>query len=345
MRFIKYFLIFLLFSCKKEKVQETSVSNELKNGILVLNEGLFQLNNSNLSWINLADLTVSSDFFEQKTGRNLGDTGNDLKKYGGKIYIVVNGSSTLEILNAKTGKSIKQISFLNGNQSKQARSITFFQNKAFISCFDGFVDVLDTNSLEIEKRISVGLNPDQIVASNSKIFVSNSGGLNSTLDSTISIIDPISKAEEGKIIVGKNPGQLEIVGNYLFVNVRGNFGSIPSKLKRINLNTLQIEETYSLKPILFEKMNNQLLIAFEENQEVKLGLFDVQSNTWTNQNFIDLTDIQTLYGIHYESTTNKIYLFDAKGYTVSGKILEYTSSGNFIQSFSVGLNPNSMLFF
>lgn len=346
--YLVFTLVFIFcFSCKKDKTNvEPIVSNQLSNGILILNEGLFQLNNSSLSWINLSDLTVNNTFFEQKAGRKLGDTGNDLKRYGGKIYIVVDVSSTVEVLDASTGASLKQISFVNGNQSKEPRSITFFGSKAFVSCFDGFVDVLDTTNLTIEKRIPVGLNPDEIITSSSKIFVSNSGGLNSpTMDSTISIINPTTLMEESKLIVGKNPGSMEIVGNNLFVNVRGNYGSIPASLKRINLTTLQIEETYSFKPLILEQMFSNLLIAYEENQVTKLGIFDVSTNTWLNPNLMDISSIETLFNVQYEGKNNHIYLFDAHGYTVSGEILEYDSLGNKIRSFKVGLNPNSLLLF
>ena len=344
---LNFILLLGFSSCKKDKIEEPIIiSKELKNGILVLNEGLFQLNNSNLAWINLADLSISTDFFEQKAGRNLGDTGNDMKRYGGKIYIVVNVSSTVEVLDAKTGKSLKQISFLNGNQSKQPRSIAFWGSKAYVTCFDGFVDVIDTNSLEIQSRIPVGLNPDQLISSSNSIFVSNSGGLNNPVyDSTISVINPQIAQETTKIIVGKNPGGLEIIGNNLFVSVRGNFTTVPAKLKRVNLSTLQIEETYAFKPLILEKMNDKLLLAYEENQVIKIGVFDVAANSFNNSNLIDLSSIETLYGIHFESSTNRIYLTDAKNYTTTGKILEYSVEGNFIREFSVGLNPNSLLFF
>lgn len=349
MPYIKYILIsltILLVSCKKDKPDVETPVETLKDGFLVLNEGLFQMNNSNLSWVSSSDLNVNNSFFEGKTGRKLGDTGNDLKRYGNKIYIVVNVSSTLEILDATTGNSIKQISFVSGNQSKQPRSLAFFGSKVFVSCFDGFVDVLDTSSLEIEKRIQVGLNPDQIIATDSKIFVSNSGGLNAPImDSTLSVINPITLLEETKIIVGKNPGSLQVVGNNLFVNVRGNYGTIPSAFKRINLTSLAIEENYTFKSVITEKMNANLLLAYEESSVIKLGIFDVSNNTWFNTNFIDVSAIETLYNVHYEPKNNHIYLFDAHGYTVSGEILEYDSSGTFIRKFTVGLNPNSLLVF
>jgi YVTN family beta-propeller protein len=344
--FLSVFFVLLLFSCKKDKIEDPKTVAELSNGILVLNEGLFQMNNSSLSWINLSDLSVDNSFFENKVGRKLGDTGNDLKRYGNKIYVLVNVSSTLEVLDATTGKSIKQISFVEGNQTKEPRSIAFFGAKAFVSCFDGFVDVIDTATLTVEKRIAVGLNPDQIVASNDKIYVSNSGGLNApVMDSTISVINPNTLLEEQKVVVGKNPGKLVVSNGYLFVHQRGNFGSIPSLLKKINLTTNTVVETYAINPIAFEELNGYIYIVYDDNGTIKFGKFDVFENSFVSTNLVDVSNIETLYGIHVESKNNHIYLFDAHGYTVSGEVLEYDSNGVFIRKFTVGLNPNSIIVF
>lgn len=347
MRYIKFLLVVALglSSCKKDKPEEIPVS-DLGDCFLILNEGLFQMNNSGLSRGADSDLSVSNSFFEDKNSRKLGDTGNDMQLYGGKIYIVVNVSSTVEVLDAKTGKSIKQISFMNGNQGKQPRSIAFFGSKAFVSCFDGYVDVLDTASLEIEKRIPVGLNPDQIVATGNRVFVSNSGGLNSpAMDSTLSVIDPVSLTEETRIIVGKNPGRLRFADGKLFVHVRGNYGSVPAVLKEVDPVSYQVSASYSFQPVIIERMGQNLLIAYEEGSEIRLGLFDVVSGSWISPGLIDVSGIETLYGIHYEEKNNRIYLFDAHGYTVSGEILEYSASGSKLREFTVGLNPNSILFF
>jgi hypothetical protein len=349
MRLIKYFLILLpfLFACKKDKVIDKVVVNQLYQGALVLNEGLFQQNNSSLSWIDYYDYSSQNEFFEIKSGRKLGDTGNDMQLYGGKIYIVVNVSSTVEVLDSKTGLSIKQITFskLNGSP-KQPRSITFHGGKAFVSCFDGFVDVIDTSTLLITNRIPVGLNPDQIAIAGNKILVSNSGGLNSPImDSTISIIDPVTEIELQRIVVGKNPGLIKVIGDYAFIHVRGNYGSVPSKFLRIDLNNLSVSEEIPLNIINFEKMGSELLLAYLENNEPKIGTFDPVSKTFTNPNLISLSGIETLYNMQYNPVNQHIYLVDAKGFTFTGSILEYNSNGTYIRQFNAGLNPNSILFF
>ena len=91
MRLTKYIIILslFLFSCKKDIVENKVVVNQLHQGALVLNEGLFQQNNSSLSWVDYYDYSTQNEFFELKSGRKLGDTGNDMQQYGGKIYVVV----------------------------------------------------------------------------------------------------------------------------------------------------------------------------------------------------------------------------------------------------------------
>lgn len=352
MRFIKISLaaiaIFAFTACKKDKKPPTLPSpDNLKNGMLVLNEGLFQLNNSSLTWVDLSTGSSNGEFFTQKTGRLLGDTGNDMKRYGGKIYIVVNVSSTIEVLDAFTGKLVKQISMLNGSAAKQPRCIAFYGSKAFIPCFDGYVDVLDTASLEIIQRIPVGSNPDGITISGQKAFVSNSGGLNSpVMDSTVSVIDVNGLAEITRIKVGKNPGS--IVTGYqgdVYVVARGNHGSIPSRMKKISAASLTVEESYPFDAGGLEPMGNKLLITYSGTQSSHTALFNMQTGQVENTSYLDLSGVQTLYGLHYNQATNQIYLLDAMGYTNTGYIRVYSGSGSYIKSYHVGLNPNSILFY
>ena len=80
------------------------------NGIVyVLNEGSMGSNNASVSAINLKDTTAYASQFATVNGRNLGDTGQDMLRYGGKIYIAVYGSNTIEVVDGNSLKSIKTI--------------------------------------------------------------------------------------------------------------------------------------------------------------------------------------------------------------------------------------------
>jgi YVTN family beta-propeller protein len=347
MRLISFlFLIFLIYGCKKDTSENPTAVDHFSNGLLVLNEGLFQHNNSSLSWINFSNDEVNNSLFEQKTNRQLGDTGNDIQRYGGKIYIVVNVSSTIEVLDAKSGASLAHIQMRHNGTPKQPRSIAFANGKGYVSCFDGFVDVMDTTSFSIVSRISVGLNPDHILHADGKIYVSNSGGLDQPLmDSTVSVIDPMTNAEVQKITVGKNPGPLSAdnVGN-IFVIARGNYSTIPSRLVKIEQGTNQTT-TYSFNASNLSKMNDNFLVHSQAGSTSSVKLFNPSSGTIEHENYLDLVNVQTLFNIQYDPTRNQIYCFDAMNYSNSGYVRVFSSNGNYLKSYHVGLNPAKALIY
>ena len=352
MRLIKIlFLSLLVFGCKKKKVTETTVVDvaQLKNGMMVLCEGLFQQNNAAISWVDFSTSESDNQFFTTRTGRLLGDTGNDMQSYGGKIYIVVNVSSTIEVLNKSNGSSIKQLSMMSNGVSKQPRSIAFYGSNAFVSCFDGYVDVIDTASLEIIKRIKVGLNPEGLTISNSKLYVANSGGLNSPkMDSTVSVINLMNLSEYKKIVVGKNPGSIltDSEGD-VYVIARGNYSTIASKMVKINTLNDEVLAIFSEDISGIEKMGSNLLVTYKSNGNTvrKVGVFDVVNQVISVPELINGSNFTTLYGLQYRSSNQKIYCFDAMNYTNTGYVKVFSKEGILENSYHVGLNPSKIIFY
>ena len=353
MRLIKPFssvvLILLFFSCKKDKPATNFVASHLSNGMVVLCEGLFQQNNSTVSWVDFTNSNVSNTLFLEKVGRQLGDTGNDIQQYGGKIYIVVNVSSTIEVIDANTFQTIQQIPMINGGVSKQPRSIVFHGSNAYVTCYDGFVDVIDTSTFSITQRIQVGANPEGMAISNNKLYVSNSGGLNfPNVDSTLSVIDLSTNAELQKIVIGKNPsGVIADLQGEIYVINRGDQGAIPSSITRVDSQNDVVLSNYPINATHIVKMNNDFLIAnydYSTNLNT-VSVFDPVNEVITNANLIPSAGITSLYGIHYNAIKNQIFISDAMNFTNSGYIRSYTSNGSHLQDYHVGLNPNKIVFY
>ena len=60
-------LILLLVGCKREKIKNSATSPAvMKNGMLVLCEGLFQQNNSTISWVDFTSGGSDDLFFTNK---------------------------------------------------------------------------------------------------------------------------------------------------------------------------------------------------------------------------------------------------------------------------------------
>ena len=236
---------------------------------------------------------------------------------------------------------MKQISMVSNGQAKQPRHLAFANGKVFISCFDGYVDVMDTNTFEITKRIKVGANPDHIFASNGQVYVSNSGGLNfPELDSTISIISSENLIETAKLVVGKNPGKIIETANGEILNiVRGDYNSIPGTVALIQNNEIQEFLPYEWGNMT--RMNNELVVSYVENNETLIRKFDMATKTISASNFINTSNIETLYNIEYEEGIDQLVLYDANGYTNSGKVLIYSIQGQLVSSYTLFQNPSS----
>lgn len=80
-----------------------------KNCLYILNEGKFKGNNSSITYYNTTTSTTTNDYFNISNNRALGDTGEDMIRYGSKIYVSVYNSNLIEIIDINTGKSIKTI--------------------------------------------------------------------------------------------------------------------------------------------------------------------------------------------------------------------------------------------
>ena len=52
------FIVFIVFSCKKDKPEISEVEEVLDNGMIVICEGLFKHNNASISWIDFNNGTI-----------------------------------------------------------------------------------------------------------------------------------------------------------------------------------------------------------------------------------------------------------------------------------------------
>ncbi|WP_374949719.1 DUF5074 domain-containing protein [Mucilaginibacter sp.] len=344
-------LISVIAACKKDR--NIVVDNPpATGGIYVLNQGEFNKNNSTLSYFDYASKTATSDRFSAVNGTKIGDTGNDAKIYGSKMYIVVNVSSTVEVVDAKSTKSIKQIKFFNGTVARQPRSVVFSKNKAFISSYDGTVAVMDTTTLAVEKYITVGRNPEQMVVSNGKLYVANSGGLSfGNPDKTVSVIDLNTLSETKKITVIANPVSMaaDSYGN-VYVLSTGDYANVKAGMTIID-NTTDAVKTQSTA--LAGAYGTSITIsgdnAYFLSADNRVVVYNVKSQTVAKANFItDGTVIKTPYNIAFDSSTGEVFVTDAKDYDSNGQLFAFDKNGVLEKDkgypVTVGVNPGAMVF-
>ena len=338
--------ILVIYCVPKPPLPEPEpIPDTYANGLFILNEGLFQQNNSTLSYYNFKDGTFTENIFLNVNHRGLGDVGNDLQRYGSKLYIVVNNSNIVEVVDAKTVQSLKTIN-LNG---KQPRYITFLDNKAYISCFDGDVVRIDTAALEVEATVHTGPNPDGICTCNGKIYVSNSGGLSApNYGNTVSVIDPASFTVTKDITVAINPTRIKSYNNrYVYVVSNGDYGTVPYTFQKIDCQTDEVVKTYNLEVLNFEIHQNLAYIYtynFNTMTSAWISVLDLETDEIVKEQFIsDGTQLKTPYGIKVNPLNGDVYITDAGTFTTNGDIYCFDKNGKKKFSFEGGLNPSAMV--
>ena len=224
-------------ACEDEEDDLKKSSNKV---IYVLNEGSWNNNNASVSAIDPTDGSSYYYQFAAANGRNLGDTGQDILRYGGKIYIAVSGSNTIEVVDGNSLTSIKTIKPESGKPGNP-RGLAASDGKIYVSLYDGYVAKIDTTSLAFEDSIAVGPNPEEITIANGCLYVAISDGLNSgngypngKYVSKIGL-DSFKVASKIDVIVNPNKMASDKSGN-VFVISWGDYIDIPSTVQKIDKN-------------------------------------------------------------------------------------------------------------
>jgi YVTN family beta-propeller protein len=336
-------LLFILASCHKDaKVTPPHVA--VTDGYYILNQGLFNDNNSTLSFYSYTSKQVAADIFSAVNSRGLGDTGNDIEIYGSKMYIVMNVSSTVEVVDAKSAKSLQQIKLFNGATAREPRDVVFYKNNAYVTSYDGTVAVIDTTSLTVSKYITVGRNPEQLTVANGKAYVANSGGLDyPNYDKTVSVIDLSSNTVIKTLTVVVNP-QNVAVDNYgnVYVLSAGDYNTVKSSLAVIDANTDVVKSQKDFDGSNMIIQGDNLYFISSAN---KIEVYSVKTQGISNASFIsDGTAITTPYAIAVDGTTGEVFVTDAKDYVSNGSVYAFDKTGKLEYSITAGINPGKIAF-
>lgn len=210
----------VMTSCSDDNDGPETYLQEYSTGAYVVNSGNMGSNiESSLTAIDYASSTATQNVFKAANGRTLGNTANDGIVYGNKIYLAVDQSNTIEVIDKKTKQSIKQIKtteLLGNAEGVEPRHISADGGKVYFTTYGGYVAAVDTTSFALQKKWQVGSYPEGLVIAHGNIYVANSnygkGGGN------ISCINLSNDNVETKNIEGvNNPTSIYYAAGLLYV--------------------------------------------------------------------------------------------------------------------------------
>ena len=337
-------------------------------GMYLLNEGNMGSNKASIDFVDFKNAYYVRNMYAERNPtiiKELGDVGNDIQIYGNKIYAVINCSHKVEVMDAHTLVRIGQIDIPN------CRYIKFDKGNAYVSAYVGPVAIdpdaqlgavyrIDTTSLAITGKCTVGYQPDELEILGEYIYVANSGGYRvPKYDYTISVVEKFGMTQVEKIPVGINLHRIE-ADKYgkLWVTSRGNYGSIRSKIF-----VLEKESKFSRKMVVTDTLDipcsemhiqGDSLYFYsvewsnqEEKNHIAYGIIDVRTKELVTDHFItDGTekDIEVPYGINVHPVTGDIYVTDAKNYVNPGTLYCFDNDGKLKWSVRTGDIPAHFAF-
>jgi len=347
--FIALTFIMVLASCHKDKiVGNTGTPTSQRAGIYILNQGGLSDNNSSLTYYDYASKQLYPDLYATANSAPLGDVANDIGIYGGKMYIVVNNSNVVDVVNPKTATLIKQDSLLTNHIGRLPRSMAFYKSNVFITCYDGTVAVMDTTTLTISKSITVGRNPEQLVVANNKLYVANSGGYSGNFDNTVSVIDLSTLTVTKTITVITNPVGMaaDSYGNVYVLSV-GDFSNGPTGVAGMDIINSTTDVVAS-SPAVNLGFNVAITVQGDNVYYItgdnKVAVYNAKTQTAGQANFItDGTSITTPYALTADPISGEVFVADATDYASDGVMYAFDKTGKKEYSIKTGIIPGKMI--
>ncbi len=344
----------LMLSCKKDN-NGNGAQNYVETGsALVVNEGGFTKNNGSISYIS-RDNQVSNNIYEQANNGNItGDVLQSFSRTGNFGIICANNSQKVVVVDART---FKQLATITDGTDYPRFSLGVAEDKAYITngSFTGQVLVLNLNNFTISKKIDVGGGPEEMVQIGSKVYVSNSGGFG--YDHTVSVLDVNADAELNKINVKDIPVEMEkdAQGN-IWVLCKGYVTYDPptyaphrnsaAYLVRINTTSNTMDRAIEMIAANNDYSTADNLAISGNGYNLYFCVDDKVYTMPITSTAMPSTPIITrlFYGLDVHPYTGEIWGLDAGNFNEAGKIIRYNSSAQPVDSFKVGIIPNSVFF-
>ena len=310
---------------------------------------------------NMGSNKASIDYFDATTGiynrniyaaRNpsvvmdLGDVGNDIQIYGGKMYAVINCSHKVEVLTPDSARRITQIDIPN------CRYIVGDKENLYVSSYVGMAQIdptaprgavfkVDTVSMAVVGSVQVGYQPEEMVIIGDRLYVANSGGYRvPNYDNTVSVID-LNTFTVADVMEFPGTGNFYRIDRdshgRLWLSSRGNYyGDFNSDLFVIDPASKQIIKDMQI-PVSDMWADGDTLYTISSEwsyvtggNSVSYAKIDMSSMQVIDRNIIkDGTEqnIKLPYGIAVNPVTKDFLVCDAKSYVVSGTLYCFSPDG------------------
>jgi hypothetical protein len=335
----------LLVGCTDDVVDEESCETpfNFSSGAVVANEGPFGGTGS-LSHLDLDNGKVTNFIYEKANcDVPAGQFIQSVAYNDDKGYVIANGSGEVQVIGLSNFKYNQTLSF------SYPRYMAFKGNSGYLTNgnYGGKVYKISTGTSIVTDSVVVGSGPEAIVALDNNIVVANSGGWE--LDSSISFINAATFEVDSTLVLGYKPNDIVVANNgNIWVSCAGLAswdlnGPTAPQLFEVNPSSKSIVNTYTVGTT--DESISKLAINASEDvvyfyNENGVHAFNTDGSTTLGNALIS----GSFYGVEVDPSTGNVLVFDAKDYASDGSVGVYSSTGDSLTSYTVGVSPNGAVF-
>lgn len=330
------FAVTLISSCEKNETDTPLPTTG--NGVYILNEGNYLFGNAKVSYYNKADGSVTEDVFQPANNRPLGDVLQSMYIRNGKIYLVVNNSHKIEVVDTGTFVSTAIITGLGAPRYFLPVSNT----KAYVTDYENThaISVIDLNTNTVTGAIPCQGWTEELIAINDKAFITNLRSnkvyvVNTTTDQ---MEDSITVSYASNSIVEDKNGK---VWTLCSGDEQKNFHA---GLHRIHPGTLQVELSLPFPNLSDNPWRLEINATRDTLYFLNKSVFRMAISATTLPAAFIAQGNHNFYNIGIDPETNIIYVADAIDFVQRGIIYRYTPDGMLLDSFYAGIVPGEFWF-
>lgn len=325
---LSLFVAMSLVACSNDDNTVTENSANFSSGYLVANEGNFNSNNADITYINANFTDSQNQIFRNVNNRALGDVVQSITQNTTYVFVVVNNSNTVEVVNKNTFESVATIS-QNINQPRYA---TITDNKLWVTnAGNNTISSYNLSDFSPSGTISLNFTPELIDSTTDYIYVTTNtwGEIHQVASYSTDTQQPaltITLDVPVNGLVKKN--------NQLFALASGE-----------NLTQIYEMSSQNSQIIHQNEDTNSRFLSIDGNKlyytsGVTIKEYDMNSQTLSTLFSVPDTGWSAIYG--FNVFDQHFFVADAKSFTEAGEVIIYNAGGNPLKTIKTGIGPNGI---
>lgn len=314
----------------------SDMHGEFRSGLWVANEGNFGWGFGTVSWIDTESGEVRNNIFRQVNGRILGNVVQSMYRWNDRIFIVVNNSQKIEVVDARDFSSIGRIDGL----SSPRYFLPLSQEKAYVTdLYAREISVVNPVTMQKTGSIKTSGWTEKMLKTDHHVWVCHTGG------NEILVVDPERDKVVANIALAAPPLHIEKDKDDFIWVLCGRGEGQRNFLYKISPLDYRIERAFEFP----REMQGAAGLAISKDGG---RLYFISTHVYTMKiDEMSLPEAPLIraedglfYNLGIDPVQGDLYVADALDYLQNGWVNRYTPDGVKVDAYRVGVIPGHLLF-